>query len=52
MVDDSGVLVDHVEFDRFGNAAVSTPANSGVSFGLDGMRWEPLTGLYQTEADP
>jgi RHS repeat-associated protein len=41
-----------VKFDRSASVAVGTPANSGVSFGLGGTRWDPVTGLYQTEADP
>ncbi len=52
VVDNSGTDQNHVEFDAFGAATGGTSVSSSFSFGLNGMRYDRTTGLYQTQTVP
>ena len=46
IVDASGTVIDHVEYDSFGNIVSETDAAAGDRFKFTGREWDIETGLY------
>jgi RHS repeat-associated protein len=46
LMDAGGQIVDHVEYDSFGNVASETQPTAGDRFKFTGREYDPTTGLY------
>lgn len=50
VIDGSGAVLDHIEYDSYGNTVSQTSPSNEPRFGYAGMQLDPLTGLYYDHA--
>jgi RHS repeat-associated protein len=50
LIDRDGNLIDHIDYDSFGNVVAETDSSAGDRFKFNGREYEPELGLYSYRA--